>query len=303
MNVMMLGHQGKEDGLARALNACGHTFVQNPDQADCLFVDHDDPGFGPRRALLEMFRERGKATFMYPHGAGIMLSWDGLIEPFPVTAHFTIGEGQREVMRRYKYPAATVAAGWSLCLQRPFVPVAKVKRVLFAPIHPPSNPDFPPFPEHTAANQAAFHACRSLDAELTVRCIGTPQANGLPDIDPVVYVQGDYDNSVAEIDEADLVVGCDTFASLAVARGKPVVQFGQDINSRGEQGDRPQVKHWADYKDYMRYPFDITDGPMSDVAAAAAVGSPEADEWRQLFVGEPLKPQAFGRIVEQLAGV
>lgn len=303
MNVMMIGHQGKEDGVARALRVGGHRFVQSPDEADCLFVDHDHPGFGPRRALLELFHAQGKATFIYPHGAGVMLSWDGPVDPFPVTAQFVIGEGQAEVMRRYGYPSPLVVVGWSLCLQRPFVPLDRVERVLFAPIHPPSNPDFPPFPEHTAANVAAFKACRSLGVELTVRHIGDPRVNGLPVIDGVRYVEGGYDNSIREIDEADLVVSNDTFASLAVARGKPVVQFGQDGNARGEDDERAPVKHWEAYADYMRYPFDIEDGPMSEIVAAAAVGSDAADEWRSLFVGEPLRPAVFCRTVEELAGV
>lgn len=300
---MLIGHQGKEDGIARALQVGGHRFVQTPDEADCLFVDHDHPGFGPRRALLELFRERGKATFMYPHGAGVVLAWDGPVDPFPVTAHFVIGEGQAEVMRRYGYPAPVVVAGWSLCLQRPFVPVARLGRVLFAPIHPPSNPEFPPFPEDTAANREAFEACLSLGVELTVRHIGDPAVNGLPLVDGVRYVEGGYDNSVAEIDQADLVVSAGTFASLAVARGKPMVQFGQHLNAGGESADHTVLKHRDAYADYIRYPFDVEDGPMVEVAAAALQGSPAADRWRALFVGEPLRPAVFGRTVEELTHV
>jgi hypothetical protein len=89
------------------------------------------------------------------------------------------------------------------------------------------------------------------------------------------------------VDEADLVVADGTLACLALARGKPVVMFGQshpieDEHNRPADGTEIRVP---------RYPVDYDDGPLDDLFHAACSGA--GQDWKDEFAGGPFDKAAF----------
>ena len=118
---------------------------------------------------------------------------------------------------------------------------------------------------------------------------------GLEKVPGAFYQQAnlDMDGSIKAIDEAEVVVTYPgTFATLAVSRGKPVVVYGQDICPHDGYSDKMMkyVKHWDDYREFMRYPYDISNKShkaVEGIIRHAAVN--EAVEWRNRFIGEQMK--------------
>ncbi len=129
----------KDDGrgaraIADALRAAGHEIVRGP--AHALLVDLDAP-IGGYRELIDLYKANGAKILLYPHGAGPILVYDNLYEPYEaVDANLTIGSGQVELLRRLDYQRPAHAIGWYQCPQLPFRPRADVRHVVFAPTHP-----------------------------------------------------------------------------------------------------------------------------------------------------------------------
>ena len=133
--VHVKDHHRESARLVEALVRAGHILVPGP-PADLLLIDLDPPEFGYRQ-FIDRFADQGAKVLLYPHGAGPLLVYDGLYEPYErVDGNLVIGPGQAELMRRMEYPHPTHAIGWTLCEQRPFRPAADVRNVLFAPTHP-----------------------------------------------------------------------------------------------------------------------------------------------------------------------
>jgi hypothetical protein len=258
--------------------------------------------------ILEAAHASGTPVVMYPHAARPMVQWDGILAPSPMTrCSFAHAPGGVEVLKRFGYPYPVEAAGWSLCPLRPFTPVERVRHIVYGPIHPNTNGWL--HQDELSINRRAFERlrayCRETGTKLTVRYLRGLVQNGLEKVEGVSYVQGRADQSTAEIDQADLVVGHQTFAYLAAARGKPTLMMAEDIPPRS--GNRLElyryVASWEKYGDYLAYPLDIlaTDGSVAATAALierACAGDPAAAEWRARFIGQPFDGPAFVRTLE-----
>jgi hypothetical protein len=106
------------------------------------------------------------------------------------------------------------------------------------------------------------------------------------------------------IDEADVIVTYPgTFASLAVARGKPTILYAQTIQPHDGYSDATlkYVQHWDAYQGYMRYHYDISETNQqfteSVIRRAAMV---EKTDWRDKFIGEQMKPETLMEILQKL---
>lgn len=274
MKFYLSDHQGKGRRFAEALMRFGWEQAESPAESglDLALYDHDvgAGGMGFRNGLDWLYW-RGVPVMMYPHAARPMLQWDGM---YPVWEHtrvcLTIAEGHREVMRRFGYPLPVEPVGWSYCEQRQFEAIKKGEgeriRVLFGPIHPNRNGWLHPM--DMDKNRQVYQVLLATPGiELTVRHIHRLDLNGLWTMNGVKYVQGKPDGSTREIDEADVVIGHQTFAWLAAARGKPVVMFGDDLIPHS--GNRPEnmrfAKSWEKYRDYLRYPANVEDVILGEI--------------------------------------
>ena len=286
MRVQVSDHQHKSIGLIQAMMDNG-VEISRVDP-DILLIDCDfTVGHYPK--TIEKAYQGGAEIVLYSHGAPVVVVWDSVWEPMQYTkAYLAQSPGQKWVMESYGYPVPITVVGWHFCPQLPFKPVDKLSKVLFAPWHPHGNGWMNP--EEMELNAKVYEALRKMPYELTVRLVHTAEQNGLYLDDGVIGQQSNLtlEGAIQAIDEAELIVSnLGTFACLAVARGKPVVVYGQDITPHDgfSFSGINYVKHWKEYRDYMRYPYGI-----ADIEHAS---KNEASDWRAKFIGDPLNADAL----------
>ena len=299
-------HQGKEKAYTAALIGAG--YKQNTyryARVDFALFDLESGGGGAGYfSPVTEKHERGVPILLYPHAARPMVQYDGIVEVFPhVRVMISIAEGHKQVMERFGFPVPVVACGWTLCKQKPFEAVREAKRVLFGPIHPNANGWLSE--ELQRVNRETYTRLRKWTkengAELVIRHVHDLAKNGLNRIaGDVKTVRGLPNGCTDEIDEADLVVGHQTFAYLAVARGKPTLMMAEDMTpTSGNSAEKlRRVAHWDAYRDLLRYPLDVLD-PDLDGTIDKALRGGYVDEWRELFIGTPFDAGKFVRTVEE----
>ena len=296
---MYWNHQGKADKLAEALSP---KYTLDTDEG-CrqrtrfLLTDNDVRGRVPQ---LERSRRLGvHSFFVYPHTARPSMindnwpAWEG------TTAQFVVNEYHAEVLRGYGYKKPLESIGWTLCPIRDFRPT-RAREVLFMPIHPRNAPI------DRKVNRQAFDKLAALATagriNLTVRYVGDLIDNGIPKIGGVTYIQGRMNQNFAEIDAADVVVGHQTAAWIAVARGVPTAMMAEDMPThfRTYMNEYINTKSWDRVSRLFRYPLDILaeDDTMALLTRAARSDSEIAD-WRRRMIGEAFDPQKFVSIVER----
>jgi hypothetical protein len=287
-------HQNKSARYREALAAAGYSFTERDNCQGVRFFLRDADW---RQYMMAEAAARSVPVFLYPHAARPMVQYDGPVKPQPVTAMFTQAPGGLEIMKRIDYPYPVEVTGWAYSEVRPFRPAESVKRILFAPIHPNSNGWLSQVDKDlnrkTLERLEAYS--RETGAELSVRMIGTAEQNGLTFGEGTEVHAGKKNNSTADMDSADVVVGHQTFAYIAVALGIPTVMMGEDIPPRSGNSDQSfrYVEHWDDYKDELMFPLDILSGNPVDVISRACTGCDEVEDWKQRLIGEPFDGPAF----------
>lgn len=307
-------HQHKGAPYARALEQCGWERSEHPSDIDLKLAlfDHDvgDGGRGFRRGM-DYLHERGVAIMLYPHAARPMVQWDGMYPIWPHTRmKLAPAEGHREVLKTYGYPLPVEVTGWAMCEQRAFSsPLDAIRsdkrkvEVLFGPIHPNQNGWL--HPVDRAQNAVLFQRLLETPGiRLTVRHIFRLELNGLWQAPGVKYVLANPNGSTEEIDAADVVIGHQTFAYLAVARGRPVIMFGDDVTAHSGNAweNLRWASHYEAYREIMRYPLEAEAArspsqmrEMMECAMGADVGC----AWRERFVGEPMTPDRLMAAIEK----
>ena len=314
MRVLLVSNNGKEKGLADALQAAGVSLVPGEirdgqfrcEDFDILLVDYPQGWGGLKLALAKAAFERGKLVCSYPHGAGPLVQLDGIVPPCPyVDVELVPAEGFKQVYRAMGYPTRCETIGWYFCEQQDFQNAPADPHLLFAPSHPFSGTAGTTFvPTWQTANRKAWEQFVELPGRKTVHLYGTWEANGIEPDERVEVSVSDLSPALAleRIDEADVVISDpDTFGRLAVARGNPTVMFGQGIRPHSDSGDR-EVANWEVWRDIVRYPYDASDGPLAEVVEAACTGDGMAD-WRSRFIGEQTTPERVLDLLERLLAV
>jgi hypothetical protein len=304
MRFLLYDHQGKGAPIGRALVSQGHAAMTLLAEADLLLIDHEHFD-GGRLRLIRECHARGIPVVIYPHGAAPQVAYDGCQEVSPhVTALLVPAEGHRQVFERFDYPHPVHVIGWHFCPLGPLAaPKGKIEHVLYAPGHPWYDGRSHHSSERIA-NEAIFTAFCRLDVpRKTVRYFGEPYPNGIDDLGrkEIRFVESDLSIDWTEIDEADVVIATGTYAYLALARGKPVVWFGQNRVS-SEDGQRLAEK-WDCYADLMRYPLDAFDAPLAQQVARAANGAShreQIEQFRRTFIGRELDPVELARLLVTL---
>ena len=293
----MSHHQNKENAFKQALTSRGwyeSRYIRSNSVAFGLF-DADW-----RAGDIENLK--GRPYFLYPHAARPMVQYDGCVEPKPVTAMFTQAPGGKDLMKIIGYPYPVEVTGWAYSEVRPFQKVKKVKRILFAPIHPNGNGYLnkvdKDLNQRTLERLEAY--CQETGTELSVRLVGDPNNNGLSFHEKTKVHTGKKNNSTADIENADVIIAHQTFAYLSVALGKPTVMMGEDVPPRSGNSEEGfcYVKHWEAYKDILMFPLDILQGDTEKVIQKACEGSGAVEDWKARFIGEPFNGPAFVKTLE-----
>jgi hypothetical protein len=298
-SVVVKPHLAAGVPYENALREAGHVTLPLGQRADVYLTDLDIPG-PAFRPVIDKYVEAGAVALTYPHGIGPIHYYDGIWPAYErISGMFVVSEGDAEVYRRMRYPHPMYVIGWAYGELLPFRGTDTPRRVLFAPIHPLENGFLSDWQQDL--NREAFAALlEAQDIELTVRYLYELEANGLTRVPGVEYVQGLPDNTFDDIDRADVVVAQGTYAYLAAARGAPVVMFGQHIHpSNAEHLAEPTYAvRWHEWRDYLRYPLDLRDGPAAELIAAAARGGEPVREWKARFIGEELDARHFSDQLE-----
>lgn len=303
MRIFVSDHQDKARALKDAIIQGGHELV-NSYRADIMLIDWDGP-LPHYLKTIERAYEGGADIYIYSHGGYPLTCWDGVIEPHEYTAGYLAQTpGEAGVLERYEYPRPVHVIGWHYCGQKDFTPT-EIKRVLFAPWHPQGNGYLNP--ECKKANIEVMNTLSKLqNIELTVRYVGTLKDNGLEELPGVTYQRASRTiyEALQAIDATDLVVANPgTVATLAVAHGKPMVMYGQDIRPHDGYSEETlkYVENWEKYKYYMRYPHDISGyGEVATWFVMQHAAAKEARDWRKKFIGEQFDPKAFVKLLEEL---
>lgn len=288
-------HQNKERAYVAALAEAGYHASPHP-RLWLAFALYD-LDVRHRVPTLEDLRRRGVPVFIYPHSARPMVQWDGMHPVWPHSrAAFVIAEGHREVMERFGYPIPMEVTGWTFCPILPFQAVEKPERILFGPIHPSVSGWMAEV--DIGLNRNTFERlqayCKETGARLTVRHVKKLELCGLKRVPGVDYVMGLPDLSTREIDRADVVVGHQTFAYLAIARGKPTLMMGEYIPPRTVvNGQCAYVSSWEKYADLLTFPLDILLGDAANMIARACRPEAAVEAWRERFIGRPFEPRVF----------
>lgn len=296
-------HQNKALVFEAALKQFGWVEDRTLRGTSCAFFDHDILN---KVSIFNALHNKGVKLFCYPHAARpqVVYAWRN-VKPHPYTAaYFVFAPGHTEVMRVIGYPHPIHEVGWTYCKQRPFTPVKEIKSVVFAPLHPNANGWLSEVDK--AVNYRAFDnlcaAARKMGFTITVRYIHALELNGLERVDDpnITYMAARPDNSIEQIDSHDLVVATQTYAYLAVARGKPTLMMDEWIAPRAGNSDEvfQHIDGWDSFKHLMMYPHDInTTGDVPSLIEHVASTDSDIVDWKARMIGNPFNPQLFHEIV------
>jgi hypothetical protein len=301
MNFYVFNYQHKGKPYFNALRSRGHKPIARI--ADVSLFDRDIYITAPSHTVAHVQQQidRGSKIIIYPHSALPPWWYDGLVDVKDyLAAVIVIGEGQKEAMKIIAPNTKTIVCGWPWCTQKPFSAPDKVKRVLFAPIHPSGGRLRP---EALQANKQIFrelkHVQRAMDLEVTVRYIHDLDKQGLKPYGKFRWIKGATDGNTKDIDEADVVIAEGTMMYLAVARGKPTIGINQHLPARANKNSDKYTPHnWDKYGPDIAYPINYQEGRLGELIEQAAAG--EQTEWRERLIGESLDPFKFSALIEEI---
>ena len=243
--------------------------------------------------------------FLYGHTARPPLWYDFReCRPYPSTkAIFVPSTGHKQVLDRLGVEKPVHIVGWSFCDQREFTPVPKIRKVTFAPIHANGNGWNAPVNQEINQNvmKRLLVEREKHRLAITVRYLRSLDSCGLKKEPGIRYILGQPDQSVREIDIADIVIATETYAYLAVARGIPTLMMAENIPPR--IGNSPQnfdyVKSWDKYKDIMEYPLDSMTGDLWETMQSACLPREDVRLWRERMIGKLFSPTNFIKIAKE----
>lgn len=295
-------HQGKGEAYTAAMKGVGWKQLSEASNPTLAFYDSDVTSFRVKR--IEAMPN--SLIFLYGHTARPPLWYDFReFHPHPQTnAIFVPAIGHKCVLERIGVEKPVHVVGWSLCEQKEFEPSDKIKRVTFAPIH--ANMNGWNAPINLEINQKVMARLLKEREEhhldITVRFVRSLDSCGLKKESGVRYIFGQPDQNYSDIDYADIVIGTETYAYLAIARGKPTLMMAEYILPR--IGNSPYnfdyVKSWEKYKDLMEYPLDAL-APNEDLwTIMQSANQPRQDvkAWRERMIGSPFSPEDLIEFLE-----
>lgn len=276
----------------------GEIVMSNP---DILLIDHDGPEY--YRDIIE--RTKAKKTVLYPHGADAFPAWDGVWGPHPETdAVLCWADGYKKVLETYKYPNPVYPIGWYLTELKSFQPTEIIEgtKILYAPVHRLNNG----YIRHELLNRNQFvyswllAGISKLNIDLTVRHVGNIESSGLWPAYKVTYSRARHDTMISDIEAADIVIACGTFARLAIALGKPTIMYDGDLIY--EDGHRRPAMTWNEYKDFIHYPYQLykDNNTVIGIDPECLRSDEGILEWRELFIGHEFADALFGNTLRMI---
>jgi hypothetical protein len=140
---------------------------------------------------------------------------------------------------------------------------------------------------------------------VTVRIFGTIEQNGLYKSDGVQFENAAVATrytaalstraSIESIDRNDLVISCNTFGYLALARGKPTILYGNTSPRTREGG----VNNYHLYKHLIDFPNPLESLTIDEVLGAGSIINAEVEEWKSKTIGGQFDVEKFLSIIKE----
>ena len=202
-----------------------------------------------------------------------------------------------------RLPRPHPAIGWSLCDMRRSARAATSATCCSRRCTPRASARSPTSPRRPAPRPTP--ACSRARGSSPFAISARSSSNGLWHAEGVKYVAGRHElRSRPSIDAADVVVAGDGHVPVAGDRPRrPDGDLGHTPSQRptASPARRPgRCRRPERYRDYVRYPFDVADGPLDEILHAAARSEEPVAEWKRRFIGRPFDPQRFVALMERM---
>ncbi len=291
MRFSVRDHRHQSKPFRDAMLAAGHEVALNP---EVVFIDYDLP----HPAYEDWVdRARDKTLVIYPHGASFVMGHDLAGDPIKTDLTLVLGEGQKALLKAYDYPNPVQAIGWPWGGRGHVRAPRRLRRVLFAPLHPLGSGYLRE--DLQQLNREAYEILLGEGVDLIVRHLGPLYQSGLKHRPGVRYIEG-QPGSMDGIEDADVVVASQTFAAKSLVAGWPVVMFATEREWRLESEhdlDCTWAEDWRGHAFDNAYPYALVPGTCR---AAAEDPYPLAVQaWKDRFIGPDWDPEAFTRLIEE----
>jgi len=296
-SFIMFNHQNKGNAYFEALKEWGYNSLEQSWFLNVKIILTDSDILG-RRHILDKYRAYGcKNFFVIPHTARPNLVNDVSPGWQHTTAYFCVTKYHAEVMQIYGIDKPIHPVGWSLCPIKKFTPRKQARNILFAPIHPRCSQI------DKDVNLATFKKLEKLarqdDIVLTVRFIRNLHESGLEKVEHpnIKYTVGYMNQAYDQIDNADVVIGHQTIAWLAVARGTPTLMMAErklKTHIEPRRGGVSYARNWNKYVDKIAYPLDILDcDDTLGLLNKAIKNNCAVSDWKRRMIGNPFRKDRF----------
>ncbi len=289
MRFALRDHRGQGKPFVDAMVAAGHMVFREP---EVTFIDYDLPHPAYREWV-----EAAKRLVIYPHGASFAMGHDLAGDPIHTDLTLVLGEGQKALLEAFDYPNPVEAIGWPWGGRGHVRAPRRLRRVLFAPLHPLGSGYLRE--DLAELNREAYELLLDEGVELTVRHLGPLSQSGLKHRPGVRYIEG-QPGTLEGIEDADVVVASQTFAARSLVAGWPVVMFATEREWRLESEHDLEctwAEDWERHAAANAYPYRLA--PSVCGAAAEDPDSFVIQAWKHRFIGPDWDPEAFTRLIEE----
>lgn len=266
-------------------------------KADFILTDFERPIIKQMRA--------NRPLFFYPHTPYSWFVWDGLSSTHKASCNFVYGENAKLGLTSLGYVDRIEVCGFSRCATLPFRPSIG-RRLLFAPAHPLMNGRYPreeDYQVHRSAFDWVIKYKEYFDS-VTVRIFGTIEQNGFYKADGIHFENAatttryttalTVQNSIESIERHDLIISCNTFGYLSLARGKPTILYGNTL-PRTREGD---AKNYHLYKHLIDFPCPLESLTINEIIKAGSIISPVVAEWKSKTIGQNFDAEKFLSVIK-----
>lgn len=302
----VMRNKDSADRYVTALLSAGYVETSKIGNADFLLIDHEHKGerFETIKTLVEKM-----PVFIYPHVPYAYWIWDGIYEPLKVSCNFVESEGAAMGMKSYRYPARVEVVGFTGCEVQSFKPTNGTN-LLFAPAHLLSSGGYgyPTDGFYKKTQQIAEFLAYNINrfSSVIVRYSGDLRQCGLGCFEGSGAVLQNIEPyktpnirqiALAEIDKADIVISCNTFGYLSIARGKPTLLYGyKDLPPGSLCG---VVKSYEKYKVHYDFPLYIEDMTVADILDMRLFECARISEWKRINIGTDFDADKFLEVVRE----
>jgi hypothetical protein len=280
----------------RALQRAGYIPTESPGRADIIFLDHE-----------KRLRTIDRPLFLYPHTPYSFYFWDGLIDPSRETrCNFVNSKAALESMAVYGYPYRVESIGFTRCKIRRFAPT-RGKTLIYASAHLYTRGRWPHEGDRLIHEQTLewLRRYKSSFDEIIIYYFGSLEDNKLKSESGFSLVEiqgfGELNSSTAlrQLKGADLVISCNTFGYLSLARGVPTVLIGHDNEFPLHSSN--YGAHYGEYSKFCEFPLRLQDMTGEDLLALRCSKNKEIEAWKKKNIGSGFDSTRFVALMAELA--